>query len=317
MNSTKIGVAVITHRAKNHLTRCLPPLIGSPLKPKVMVVNSSSNDGTVELAEKLGAETLIIPRTEFNHGLTRERARKALGTEIVIMVTPDAYAKNIDVLEKLVAPLIQQKAELAYARQLPHLNADFWEAFPRFFNYGEKSHIRSIHEVKKFGVYTFFFSDSFGAYLNRALDEIGGFKEVLTGEDTLACAELLKKGYRVAYVAEAEVHHSHRYTIKEEFRRHFDTGLARKKYRHFIHLGGKDEKRGVEYTRALFRELLKMKKYGALPYAFIQSAVKWLGYKLGQSSTHLPISIKKMLSAQDFYWKFETQGRQSGGNFRS
>ena len=70
-----IGVAVITHNARQHLSKCLPPWLQSPLKPKVLVVNSSSKDGTVECAKEMGADVLIIPRHEVNHGKTREKAR--------------------------------------------------------------------------------------------------------------------------------------------------------------------------------------------------------------------------------------------------
>ena len=40
MNDSKpsIGVAVITHKAKHHIPHCLPPLLHSPLKPRVVVV---------------------------------------------------------------------------------------------------------------------------------------------------------------------------------------------------------------------------------------------------------------------------------------
>ena len=50
-----VGVVVITHRARPHLARCLPPLLRSPLCPRVLVVNSSSVDGKLELAAELGA----------------------------------------------------------------------------------------------------------------------------------------------------------------------------------------------------------------------------------------------------------------------
>ena len=82
-----IGVAIPTYRARAHLAHCLPPLRESPLRPRILVVDSSSGDGTVEEAERLGAETLVIPRNEFNHGATRELARRRLGTEIAVMVT--------------------------------------------------------------------------------------------------------------------------------------------------------------------------------------------------------------------------------------
>lgn len=295
-----VGIAIITYEAAHHLPYCLPPLLQSPLKPRILVVNSSSSDGTVELARQFGVEVLVIPRASFNHGLTRELARKTLNTDIVVMMTPDAYACGPDVLEHLAKPLLENKASLAYARQIPHENAGFFEAFPRFFNYPPESHIRSLEDLEIFGVYTFFFSDSFGAYLNSALDEIGGFPSVLTGEDQVACAKLLHRGHKVAYVAEARVRHSHHYSLLQEFKRHFDTGFARKEYAEWISVGGKDSKRGFQYIKSMLKEL-KSKPH-LMPYAFLQTLVKWAGYQMGKSSVNAPLFLKKKLSAQEFYW---------------
>ena len=47
-NRSSVGVIVVTHNAKKHLAHCLPYLLNSELCPRVLVVNSSSNDGTVE-----------------------------------------------------------------------------------------------------------------------------------------------------------------------------------------------------------------------------------------------------------------------------
>ena len=102
---TPVGVVVITHRAREQLGQCLPPLLRSPLRPRVLVVNSSSQDGTVETAAELGAETLVVPRRSFNHGLTRELARRRLGTPVVVMLTPDAHACADDFLERLTEPV--------------------------------------------------------------------------------------------------------------------------------------------------------------------------------------------------------------------
>lgn len=301
MKNPTIGVAVITYNARHLLPYCLPPLMQSKLKPRILVVNSSSTDGTIELATQFGIETLIVPRADFNHGTTRELARKTLGTDFVVMITPDAYAADSDVLEKLLKPLLEKKASLAYARQIPHKGASFWESFPRLFNYPEKSQLRSLEDVKMHGVYTFFFSDSFGAYCNRSLDEIGGFSHVLTGEDTVACAKLLLKGHKVAYVGDAHVHHSHDYSLMQEFRRHFDTGYAREIYKELLKSGGGDNARGKIYVKTLFRQVLKEKPL-SIPYAFMQTLAKWTGYQLGKRLKNAPNSIKKALSSQDFYW---------------
>lgn len=301
MKDPTIGVAVITYRAKHHLPFCLPPFLTSPLKPRVVVVNSSSNDGTVELAQEMGAEILIVPRAEFNHGTTREKARQYLNTDIVVMVTPDAYAADKHVLEKLVAPIILKKSSASYARQIPHDDADIFESFAREFNYPSTSHLRSLKDINTYGVYTYFCSDSCAAYSNKALDEVGGFPAVLTGEDTVVVAKMLQKGRSIAYVAEACVKHSHRYTLWQEFQRHFDTGLARKEYGHLLQLGGCDEKRGKDYVVSLVGRLMREQPL-LIPYAGLQSLIKWIGYRLGRSSGKAPLWFKKALSSQDFYW---------------
>ncbi|MFV0340853.1 MAG: glycosyltransferase [Parachlamydiaceae bacterium] len=297
----KIGVAVITYRAKDLLPTSLPPLLKSSIPTKVLVVNSSSNDGTVELAKAMGADTLVVPRNSFNHGTTREVARKALGTEIVVMTTPDAIAVDNHVIEKLVQPLLTKEASASYARQLPHNNADLFESFPREFNYPPKSHIRSLQEVRDFGSYLFFFSDSFAAYRNDALDSIGGFSSVLTGEDTVAIAKLLHAGHKIAYRAEAEVKHSHRYTLLQEFKRYFDTGLAREGYKNLLEVAGTDDKRGKEFALSLLRKTASERPH-LIPYATLHILSKWLGYKIGQKSLNAPHSFKKWMSSQDFYW---------------
>lgn len=308
-----IGVAVITHSARDHLPKCLPLLLQSPLKPRILVVNSSSNDGTVEEARRLGVETLVIPRRSFNHGSTRELARRRLGLPIIVMMTPDAYPTEAGMLEKLVAPLMKGEASLSYARQIPHEGADLFEAFPRTFNYPDQSHVRSLADTERWGVYNFFFSNCCAAYRNAVLDEIGGFPSVLTAEDTLVAANLLRSGHKIAYVAEAVVRHSHRYTLLQEFKRYFDTGYTRQTHWQALDFGAKDSARGRQYLKALLRHVMRQNP-SLLPYALCSTAVKWLGYRLGQVLTKAPPQIAKVLSAQDFYWDshdFLNQNRKS------
>lgn len=296
-----IGIVIPTYQAERHLALCLPPWLDSPLKPRVLIIDSSSSDKTVEIARKMGCETIVIPQNEFNHGLTREHARHHLDTDIVVMVTQDAYAENHLVLEKLIAPIIARIAAVSYARQIPHEGAGIFESYSREFNYPSSGQLRGLEDVEQYGVYTFFCSDSCAAYDNRLLDQIGGFPSVLFGEDTVVAAQLLHAGYRIAYVAEAVVNHSHSYRLCEEFRRSFDIGLSRESYRHLIALAGKDSRRGVLYAKGLFKKVLHAQPQ-LMPYAFLQTLLKWLGYKIGSKSLSAPTWFKKALSSQKNYW---------------
>ena len=141
-----IGVVVVTHNSRQHLAHCLPPLLRSPSRPRVLVVNSSSGDGTVELAQAMGVETMSVARHAFNHGLTRELARHRLGTEIVVMLSPDAYPQGDDLIERLTAPLRQGEAVVAYGRQVAAPGSGLLERVGRSFNYPSESHVRSAAE---------------------------------------------------------------------------------------------------------------------------------------------------------------------------
>lgn len=295
-----IGVVLITHNARRHLPYCLPRILRSNVKPRVLVVNSSSADGTVEMSREMGADTLVIPRNEFNHGATRELARHHIGTDIVVMMTPDAYPESDDFLERLVRPLLDGQASLSYARQIPHENADFFEAFPRRFNYPNRSELRDRNDMARLGAYVFFCSDSCAAWVNAALDEVGGFPTVLTNEDQLAAAKLIARGHRIAYVADAVVRHSHRYSLLAEFRRYFDNAYARGAGKDGL-LGQSDEVHGRKFVVSFFAHLVRERPW-ALPYGICQIGAKYLGYRLGRAGVRLPLAMARCISLQNYYW---------------
>jgi rhamnosyltransferase len=306
-----LGVAVVTHRAVSLLPHCLPPLLGSQARPRVLVVNSSSGDGTVELAKKMGADTLVVPRNEFNHGTTRELARHVLGTDIVVMMTPDAIPRCTDLLANLIRPVLQGAASVAYARQIPHDRARFFEAFPREFNYPDASENRSIENVNRVGPDAFFCSNVCAAWSNSALDEIGGFTPTLSLEDVIATARLLYAGHCIAYCADAVVAHSHRYSLAQEFKRHFDTGYVRAQQRRYLFTGGGDERRGAAYGTAMMWRLLHEKPW-LIPYGVAHLATKYAGYRIGFHGHRLPQWMKRSLSGQDYYWQGWTPPPEAG-----
>lgn len=296
-----IGVVLITHRARRHLDRCLPPLLASPLSPRVLVVNSSSNDGTVEHARALGAETWIVPREEFNHGLTREQARRRLGTDVVVMLTPDAYPADERFLEKLVQPIVNGRAAVAYGRQVADLDADLVATYGREFNYPRMSQTRGLEDWPAFGSYTHFCSNACAAWSSAALDRIGGFVPTLVSEETIAVVKLLQQGLRIAYVANAVVLHSHPTSLVESFRRQFDIGWTRQIFKPLLLARERDEVRGRAYLHGLVQRTARDHPR-LLPWVIADSAAKLLGYRLGRLGPWLPRAVCRRLSGQDYFW---------------
>ncbi|MCB9944747.1 MAG: glycosyltransferase family 2 protein [Geminicoccaceae bacterium] len=300
--SPTIGVCIITYRARDLLEGCITPLRQSPLNPRILVVNSTSNDGTVERALELGAETWVIPRGTFNHGATREAARKRLGTDLVVMMTPDAHPLTHHFLAKLLRPLAEGKADMAYARQLARAEADPIERFIRDFNYPEFGGVRSLASREQHGNYNHFCSNSCAAWRQRALDAIGGFKPTLVSEETVAACELLEAGRSIAYVPEAIVVHSHPTGLWNDFRRQFDVGYSRAQFSDLLLARGKDESRGMEFLRQLI-EHLAIERPTLIPYATLHTLVRYLGYRMGMAGHRLPHRLNAWLSSQDFFWQ--------------
>lgn len=282
-----VGVVIPTLNAGRELEYCFPPLLKSPLKPRILVVDSSSTDGTPAIAKNFGIDVLSITKAEFNHGLTREMARKFLGTDIVVMLTQDAIPVDETMLEKLVEPIVRGDAVVSYGRQIPHQGAGFFESFDRSFNYPAESHVRGLKDVNKYGVFTFSCSNSWSAWLNSALDEIGGYTHTLIIEDTIAAARLIRRGYRIAYVANSAVRHSHNFSFLEQLKRYFSIGYVREAHRNLFFVEAKDEQRGYLYVKAMLRQLWGKNIY-LLPLAILHISSKLLGYKLGRSTFKHP-----------------------------
>jgi rhamnosyltransferase len=157
-------------------------------------------------------------------------------------------------------------------------------------------------DQQQLGLKTCFLSNSFAAYRLADLLAVGGFPvNVILGEDMSVTARLLMAGKRVAYVAEACVYHSHNYTLAQEFRRYFDTGVFHARSPWLMQTFGGA---GGEGLRFVCSELAYVWRHApAWIFAAIASTLaKWLGYKLGRIEAHLPLALKRWCSMHKGYW---------------
>jgi rhamnosyltransferase len=223
-----------------------------------IVVDSASCDGTdfSELPDHW--QCLHIAKADFNHGNTRTLALKYVphGTEVVVFMTQDALLTSHDALKTLFDAFADTTVACAYGRQLPHDNATPLAAHARSFNYPITSRTVSMVEQSQLGIKTCFLSNSFAAYRLADLQELGGFPtDVILGEDMFVAARLLMAGKRVAYVAEARVQHSHNYTIAQEFRRYFDTGVFHARNPWILYGFGGAGGEGLRFVRSVLKFL--------------------------------------------------------------
>ena len=272
---------------------------------QAIVIDSGSSGPEIEQSQQYGFEMIRIAKSEFNHGGTRQKAVQHLRSdiEVVVFLTQDAIFATRDSLANLVKVFNDPDVAAAYGRQLPHKDAKPLGAHARQFNYGSVSSLRSLASVPELGFKTCFISNSFAAYRVKDLQAVGGFPpDVILGEDTCVAAKLILSGKKVAYVANACVYHSHDYTILEEFRRYFDTGVLHAQQPWLIESFGGATGEGKRFVVSELKYLGKNAPY-LVPTALIRTFMKLLGYRLGRAYIRLPAGWLPYLSMHKGFWQ--------------
>lgn len=211
------------------------------------IIDSSSCDKTVEMAEKYGFASSVIERKSFNHGLTRQTAiDKFNDFDIAVLMTQDVILKDSFSLNNLVSAFDNPLVSVAYGRQIAGDGSSLSEKRGRAFNYPSISRIKSMADVNELGLHTAFCSDSFSAYRIKDLQYLGGLPKTDFGEDMLMAARILMSGKRVAYMAEAVCLHSHSYCPVAEFKRGVEIGRMHKRNPWLIDTFGGASSRGAK-----------------------------------------------------------------------
>ena len=300
----KISVIIPTYNASSYLEKLLKIIKQQSISYELIIIDSSSTDSTKSILEPLADTFITIAKTEFDHGGTRTIAAKVAKGDILLFLTQDALPTSTTSFETLLNAFKNPQVAAAYGRQLAYETTNIFGKHLRYFNYPETSYVRSLEEKKTYGMKTAFLSDSFAAYRKSAMQEVDYFQNgLIFGEDNHIGAKLLLKGYSIAYVAQAEVYHSHSYYPIQEFQRYFDMGVFHTQEHWILDTFGKAEGEGGRYVKSEFNYLLQHKAYSKIPLFFLRNGLKYIGYKLGKNYTKLPKRLVPLLSMQSSWWE--------------
>jgi rhamnosyltransferase len=299
----KVSVIIPTLNAEDCLPRLLASLnIQSLQADEIIVIDSSSDDQTIEIAQGEGVRWERIPRELFNHGGARNLAANLAEGNVLIFLSQDVLPANRSFIAEITRPIRDGSVQAVTARQIAAREASPLEVYSRKTNYPADSQFRTIEDVEAMGVFAFYFSNAASAIDRATFDQLGGFsEEVIVNEDMHFCARLLQAGYRVAYQADAVVYHSHDYRLGEQFQRYFDIGVffsqASKQ------LGGvKTSGRGVRFAFGQIGYLLERGAWYWIPRSMAESSLKMAGFILGKRSQALPLWLRRACSRQKHYW---------------
>lgn len=300
----KTSVIFPTYNASETIVSLLSSIQQQTLKPDhILAIDSSSSDNTIEILKARNISYHIIKTSDFNHGTTRKYATSLVDADIYIFLTQDVILANEDAFKNILNAFKDEKIGCAYGRQLPNENANVLAAHLRLFAYPKTSEIRSYDRRKKLGLITCSNSDNFAAYRKKALFETGGIPEnIIFGEDMHVAANMLIQGWKVAYIADAMIYHSHNYTILQEFKRYFDTGVFHAMNPWILENFNNNFSNAIEYFKSVILYCINSKASTVLPKAIVSVFAKYFGFCIGKHYKLVPFSLRKKMSMYNHYW---------------
>ena len=204
------------------------------LDVELLIVDSGSTDGSLEIAERHGARVHQIPKSDFSHGGTRNLMMELAEGDRVAFLTQDATPAD----EGWLAALLEgfDQADDVAAVFGPHVARDEAshvikaEMKRHFENWGSGVAVdvqrldRSPQGLAAYraepGKLTFLSSVNF-MLAREAWDQVP-FRPVPYAEDQLLGRELIEAGFAKIFHPRAAVLHSHHFPPREFLRRYFD-----------------------------------------------------------------------------------------------
>ena len=195
---------------------------------ELLVFDSGSTDGSLEIAERHGARIHRIAKAEFSHGGTRNRMVATAEGEHVAFLTQDATPAHDGWLAALLEGFEQaDDVALVFGPHEPRPGASHMikVEMERHFAVWERLDVQRLPDdlaaYRHFpGRYTFF-SDVNGCVARWAWQRIP-YRAVPYAEDQLLGREMIEAGLAKVFHPGARVLHSHDYPPAQFLRRYFD-----------------------------------------------------------------------------------------------
>jgi GT2 family glycosyltransferase len=229
-----VTVALPVRDGGELLSGTLRSLARQSVAHELLVCDSGSRDDSVALARAHGARVIEIAPHEFGHGSTRNLLMREAGGERVALLTQDAEPADERWLERLLEGFaLAGDVAIAYGPYRPRADASLavrveLESWFESLSPDGAMPIERLDEderrspplaelIGRRG----FFTDA-NACVARAAWERVPFREVSYAEDRVLAIDMLRAGYAKAFVPQAAVLHSHRYSSIQQLRRSFD-----------------------------------------------------------------------------------------------
>ena len=207
------------------LERMLSQELDRPFE--VVVIDSGSTDGTVELLERQPVRLERIPNSEFDHGLTRNRGVELARGSLVVFATQDARPADAHWMQRLVDCFEDPEVAGAFGRQLPRDDAtpmvryrlNAWVAGTEervVQRVRDAAEFEALTPLERLRVVAF---DNVSSAVRKSVMVEHPFKRRKFGEDIDWAKRVILAGWKLVFEPRSLVVHSHNYSAWRTLKR--------------------------------------------------------------------------------------------------
>lgn len=230
--AARVSVVIPTFNAGSGFEELLRKLSAQEgdFEREVIVVDSGSTDGTTGLAERYGAVVHRIPKSEFNHGATRNLGISLATGEYVALTVQDAVPLDERWLAAMVENLERdEQVAVVYSRHVPRPEASVLARVlvknlaaasleRREQEVGDPESYRALSPIERRRVAAF---DNVSSCLRRSVWEEFPFEKTNFAEDLRWGKKAVESGYKIVYEPRSAIVHSHERGALYDLRRHY------------------------------------------------------------------------------------------------
>ena len=297
----EVSILLLTKNDRRNIERLLPALFRQRgiENCEIIAVDSGSTDGSLEILRRFPLRLEQISSQDFHHARTRNYVASLARGNLLIFLSQDAIPASNTWLQAMISNFDDAKVGAVYGRQFaqPHSSVERREVLDTI--YGHEKLIKDPAQPNRMGYRFYHFSDANAAIRRELWEQVRFPEDLKVFEDLGIAKRILDRGWMIVYEPKAGVVHSHTHSTLGLLKRYFDIGYTLRVLNIWEDPRAKGAllRDGWKSLRGKFMRAVRNQSGRSAGHALRQDIAKSIGFFLGINQDHLPVVVKKRLSA--------------------